>query len=651
MYFFYFNILTFLLTITIFLLFGVSLSILFFSNYLKHSLNKKKYCNIFLLVLGLTFGGNILLGYILDILLFISWYTHFVTIFIIFLITIILKQQFFLKLIKNHKKIFIQLFKDIKRKINPFIAISLILTLFFLFLNIINYSLTYFSISTTDPTVIMANVNYSLYHQKITYKDIYIGLTNWADTHYSQGFIILLTLLSVYDPNNLFIIIKFFAPILNTISVFCLYCTLFKVTKNEKASLFGLLVFISSNFINYFFVISVAATLAIFLVFIGLYFFFEMNKISKCIAGILLGSSFLCHPIIGIFFIPGILLYFFIMFLEKKKTNIMAFFSTYIIVLIPYILLFKYPLFGIYDSIFDIIGFNGFFNPQNISGLTLNNLTGIISSNLQISFYLDFKTLKSIENGPIILFYFFLPLLIFRFKKEKGKIIFFLITLIFSILFITNPIVINGVPLKAIIDQYWFSDRGLYFLTISSAFLSALAFKNLIIIIKNIFYKFEKYKKKPHQFKINFIFKIFIIYLIGSQAFRTINHFNRCYGDFWPNSVPEDYTESLLWIKQNIDPENGIIVPNTSWVPSRFEIIYFYYDAMLYKYHIELNSIFYQQQTYTYSVLNNSSFFNYDFIILGQQYLIYYESIINNSYLFLTFKSSNSEFYLFEIIT
>lgn len=632
-----FNIFTLLLSLLSFILFGFFFAILAFPKFVKNKIEENKYIELILLLFGLSITSNIILGYILDIFFIITWQTHVISLVILAMITLYFRWNYF----KNSKKIIILIIKDIFHKFkkkNYFLYFSISIIFFLFFLNIFNYAFWYFSIPTTDPIHMSANIRYSLFYRKITYvtttNETWIGLLNWKDTHYPQGLLIILNFLCCYDSNNIFIIIKFFGLFINLISLLSIYYICRKITDNRYAGIVGMLAWISSSFINNFSTITIASTFSISILLLSILFLFNDAKTSKIISGILFGGAFLIHPVIGTFFLlPGILLYFLIQFLQKKKKFFFKFFIfSIIIVIIPYILLFKYPQFNINNSILNIATFEA------------------ISSNSYVFSFINLENnwLKDLTGQPTLMFYIFSFFGIFYFKKNKALVSLFSLMFIISFLFVINPFVLNGVPLIEIFNQYYLNARGIFPLTISITFLSSLGMKKIIDLMKNINENINR--KRIRNFNKNLTSKFIVILLIFSQATVTFDHIKSGYGFFWPHNIPEEYTEVILWISQNIRNENSIIVPNETWGVSDEIKIVWYYQTFLFGYNLVQNNSFYQDDhIFEYQELFNMSFFNFDYIILQNYNLISYE-INSSSVIDLQYNSCTGEFLLFRIL-
>ncbi|MHA1252628.1 MAG: hypothetical protein ACTSRP_21760 [Candidatus Helarchaeota archaeon] len=489
----------------------------------------------------------------------------------------------------------------------------------------------------TDPIHISANIRFSIFYGKITYvtttNELWIGLLNWKDTHYPQGLLIILIFFCCYDLNNLFFIIKFFGSFINLISIIFIYFICQKITKNKYSGIIGMLAWINSSFINDFSTITIPSTFSLSLLFLVLFFIFDNDKTSKIISGIFLGTSFLIHPVFSsFFFLPCIIILFIIQYNEKKPTFSKFFFIAFLITLIPYILLFKYSNFQINNSIIDFLRYK-------LISLNFNNL---------ITIDLKQDWLKDLMGQPTLTFYLLSLLSIFHLKRYRKHIIFFSLLYIISFLFIINPFIINRIPLKELFNKYYLNKRGLFMLTLSITFLSAIGFDKLDYLIKNL----TKYLNinKISKFLKKLYLKILIILLLYSQTVITLNHLKFGYGFFWPHNVPEEYTEIMMWIGQNINKENEIIIPNNTWNVNYEIKITWYYQTFLLGYNIIRNNSFYPiNHVFEYDELENMNFFKFDFIILPNNSLKSYKLVITD-YLKLKFSSSSGEFYLFEIL-
>lgn len=586
-----------LFSILIFFGFAISISLLLFPKLIIKIAREKGLLYTFFIVIAVGFTGNAILGYILDLLRALYWYYHF-GITILLILIILWKKRYELNILLDR---LINLVRRVFSKKNwnrsNIIKITILCSIFIIiFFNLFFYPLLHYSIPLTDPY-------YTMYIVRFILNNHYLYDTAGGYHFYPYGIFYNIFFFSSYSPINLFWIMKFFGPLILSLSILFMSLIIYNITNNFLATVGSLLVWLSAPIISTFGVLTVSSSFGIFLGISSFSIFvfhlsetrnnyINKNSIIIC-SGFLLGGGFLYHSIVGGFYpLFGYIFYFIYEIIKKRRIfNPLKFIIALVLTMLPYIILFRLPDILIND-LFELGNTNG--NLIMIIPKTFLLSVPLINFKLDINFGINLIDIW----GPSAIFFIISIFSIIRVRYHFKQIIFFLGLILISLFWIFNPIVINSIPIRDVLDKNIYETlRGNYYLVIAISFFTGIALKSINSVFKkvsNIRWKWErefKLVKKliPTALIMTVLINQFYISYSKTLSSKTI------YGSNWPNPIDDGYSECLNWLNINASPNSSVIIPNTDYWhffdPAR---IYKYQMGMAYDINFEENTYFYQ---------------------------------------------------------
>ncbi len=583
-----------LLSIVIFFTFALSITILFFPKIIIKVIREKGFFYTFFLVIAIGFTGNAFLGYILDLMRALYWYYHF-GITILLIIIVFWKRSYVLNfLLERLNDVFKNVFTRKYWNRNTFSKIMIISPiLIILYFNLFLYPILRYSLPLTDPYYTMFIDQYIISNHYL-YDPIFPHF-------YPYGIYYNIFFFSSYCPFNLFWIMKFFGPVVNSLTIIFFGLFISDITKSFLAGIGSILVWLSSYLISTFGVLTVASCFGMYLAIASFSIFFlhlsepkdkydDKNSIIFC-SGFLLGGGFLYHSIVGgLFPIFGYIFYFLYEIVKKRKIyNTLKFFAALIITALPYIILFRN--FTFLFKFLDIINNNG--------DLTISVPSNFLLSLIFIDFNWDLRLGLNLIDiwGPASIFFLISILSFYLIKDYSKQFIFFFGLTFITTFWIFNPLIINSVPLRDFLDSIYLSARGNYYMVIVISFFTGIAVKS----INSVFKKFLKYKRtrnKELRIIIKLIPTFLIITLLINQTHISYSRslsFKDIPGSHWYNPIDDGYSECLNWLNINAPRSSSVIIPNIDYWKFFDPIrIYRYHQAMAPYINFNENSFLYQ---------------------------------------------------------
>jgi hypothetical protein len=634
----YYDFLTLIISIFIFHLAGMIFGFLLCPKLFHKLMKEKRKIELYLFCVSISFAYNAFMGYILDLFWNITWYSHLTTV-LIGLLGLIFRDG---KKIKNYLTTLINTdkilskFVSIKKDQMKFLfSIGIIILLFFI--TVFNIPTYYFSVPFTDPTLTMEKIQYCINYQHITWHPSAVGLINWTDRHYPIGFYANMTFFCVYSPKSVYFIVKFFGPMLSILITLQIGVITYNISKNKIATIISMLCWISSFYVIVYSLITVSSNLGLFMALSAISLMVMDIPNKEIYSGFILGAGIIIHSFTGgIFLFLGFLFYF-LLRCRKKSYRILflKFIFSFGCIILPYLLLFNYPPYGNIPSFFSHVFNLSLYRFSSLISTTLLNLRLQISWNWNINYNLF------LFYGPFPIYYIFM---IFAIKKKNHEICIILLGLLLaSVAYMVNPIVINGTPLQYTFDQLYPSSRVLIIVSIPVSIFSGIGFDILNKKIKKFFEKMTK-KHNIHFRKKNYSL-IFIFFLIILQL-NTINiNIEKRNQNFWPNNVPDDYTETLLWLGNNLNNNDTVIVPEIEAISNQKKL-----DGLHHGLAFGINFII--NDTY-YNIsnlqnINSSIFKNIDYIVIPTSILDVFSIYIENLLITNTFISKNKDYQVYK---
>ena len=579
-YFLYFFIILIILTLfcLIISIFGYLVLRIIKKRVQKWNLN---FIESLLLSLGIGISFYISIGYLLSLfnmMNFVFGYLSFIIIDSIFIISL---------LRKNH---FNQIFKDFKDKIKILLRfsenkISLIILAAII---IINFFLQWY--------VLTRNMGFLYLDPYLWYRTTFnILFTGHIDYErpsfkYPQGFPLFNAGALLISPDYLIVYYfhKLASLFLVSFEIFIIFILLRKIFKKNHLILLGLSLFLISNYFLYYTFPYVSSSLALGLIIISLLII--LNKLPYYVMGIYLSAIFLINPMICLFYLFALMLFYIIEILItfnnkveliRQLKNILGLLISISILLLPYIL----NLYIIYNrTILDLINvyirtftkngdetiiFTNFFILDLI--FPLNYLDGIIDEKL-------LKTTDQLLSRSINLFIVFTIFAYFiRFKKSRMKssnkmVVFSKIAFLIVLLTFYLPLFI---PISKFISK--FSYRMLIIFAVPIIILSLYAIqwlsKKLKDFTEHLIRKSNTYKQLISRNKFtSYIFDLKVLFLASLFLFNFIiliqnplpmNHY------YYENET----NEVVFYLRDKAEADSEILKPSIK--PSAiFNILY-----------------------------------------------------------------------------
>jgi hypothetical protein len=464
----------------------------------------------------------------------------------------------------------------------------------------------------------MAYVQQSLYHGHLVWYGDYIGILNHTTRFYPMGFMINLIFLGVYSPKSLFFIMKFFGPYLWILTLLNLYCCVKKLTNSTVAISISLLCWIGTEMPLHYAVATVPLGASIFIAVTTITLFFDKYH-NPFQLGLLMGGALLIHPFAGGIFIFGGYLTYLGVSLAKKDFQTLqtakVFFSA-AVASAPYFLLFKMG-----ENIGNILQYI----PVLFSGQIRIDQIPIIYLVLQksVTFVWDFSYgINLLLNiGPHWIFGVSGLGIIASFRKFWKEIAIVGGFLLCSLLYLFNPILIDGQPLATTFNfRLTEGERMLFMVTLCISIFAGPGFEQIWMKIRE-----KTISIKGIDLKwVDEAPKIMLLLLVLSQINQTYyaTHYIY-YGSYWPAGVPDEYTEAILWLNYHYEEDIHALISEENVTRPGWQ--HYINQALAYRVNITIDDRYFNF-TNSESV-NQPLWRQFDYIVVHTRYRANFEQL------------------------
>ena len=390
----------------------------------------------------------------------------------------------------------------------------------------------------------------------------------------------------------------------------------------------------------------------------ALNFLYEEPKSNSTIVGIIIGGGMLIHSFTGgVVILFGIILTYCIDFLKSRKIKeILIFLGDFLLITSPYILLFRYP------EVSQVISFSA-----NIESSLLLVVTELYQTlNISIMSIPQITLIWPIAQGlndlelycPSLIFFIISVFAFIGSNKKNRQIPVIIGVLLVSLLYMFDPIVINGVPLITELDAIYPIERMVFFINIVIAISAALGFKKIeriIIKVKDRIFATNFFQSKNlinHQYE-QYGMLIFLTVIIIGDFIQIANPSQNYIATWWASNIPGDYGECLLYTNFHVPAQSSVITTAETWgwsVSGGMDPFYAYMTNLI---DIQPNATFYSIPPITNITINSfyqsTAFESYDYIILNSSTISLYSLLITQQNITLVFTSTNQLYFLYKI--